>query len=73
MKVKEKKFCPQCKGNDKKSKIFHDGSSRTLMSYEPYWDEDGNYHDNNPNIVTYYYRCSNGHRWGEDYGTNPDS
>ena len=33
------------------------------MGWQPYYDEDGNYVNNDPNIHTAHYSCSNDHRW----------
>lgn len=37
----------------------------TLMCANPYYDENGKYHHNDPNTTTTYYNCSNGHQWTE--------
>lgn len=58
--------CSQCIEENKKSTVSSEGCSTTLLGYGgPFYDEDGIYHDHDPNIVTTYYRCSNGHRWHE--------
>ena len=53
--------CPKCKDEGKTSKVFDEGAMTTLMYCEPYYDENGIYHNHDYNTVTYYYRCSNGH------------
>ncbi len=35
----------------------------TCVYAEPYYDEAGKYHDNDPNKTATTYTCSNGHRW----------
>ena len=60
------KFCPTCQKESKKSRVYFDGQRTTLMAGYPYWDEEGNYHQNNPNRTTRHFHCSNNHRWGED-------
>ena len=53
--------CPGCKGEP--SKVYPGRISTTLLGHQPYYDENGVYHDNNPNITTRRYRCSRGHRF----------
>lgn len=53
--------CPVCVEQGLKSKLYGGGGSRTLMSWQPYHDEDGTYHNHDPNRGTYHYECSNGH------------
>ena len=60
--------CSACVIQGKRSKVFVHGSSTTLLNWFPYYDEDGNLHDNNPNKVTTSYSCSNGHMWEEITG-----
>jgi hypothetical protein len=55
--------CPQCKEESKKSVVYPGLSTTTLMGWFPYYDEEGNYHNHDPNIHTTAYRCSNEHRW----------
>ena len=33
------------------------------MGWQPYYDDDGVYVNNDPNIHTAHYSCSNDHRW----------
>lgn len=33
----------------------------TLLYFQPYYDEDGNYHNTDHNTYTTEYACSNGH------------
>lgn len=53
--------CPVCKKQKLKSKVFSRRSKSTLMAGLPYYDENGKYHDHDPNITTTGYECSNGH------------
>ena len=55
--------CPECVEEGKKSTIHCLGGSRTLMGWTQYYDEDGNYHNHDPNHPSMGYRCSNGHTW----------
>jgi hypothetical protein len=59
--------CPICKEKDLKSKVYSKGSSTTLMGYSSYYDEEGVYHNHDPNTHTSYYNCSEGHEWIEKY------
>ena len=62
----EKLICEQCQKRGLKSTISSPMyGTTTLMAYTPgYYDENGEYHSNkNPNITTYEYTCSNGHRF----------
>ncbi len=59
--------CPECEKEGKVAdKVFYHGGSSTLMMWNPYWDKDGNYHNNDPNIHTSSYQCTNGHGWTEN-------
>jgi hypothetical protein len=60
------KFCPQCKKEGKKSKIFIKSISSTLMTSVPYYDENGKFHCCDPNTIFINYKCSNGHEWTEE-------
>jgi hypothetical protein len=55
--------CPGCVKEGRVSKVFVNGLTRTLLSWMPYYDEDGKYHDHNPNRETRFFRCSNDHEW----------
>jgi len=57
--------CPVCEKKGLKSTVYPCCSTATLLWNEPYYDEDGKYHDHDPNAVTTDYHCSNGHRWIE--------
>jgi hypothetical protein len=34
-----------------------------MMGWQPYYDEDGQYHNHDPNWTTQGFRCSKGHNW----------
>jgi hypothetical protein len=55
--------CPECIAAGTPSRVYTDGCSRTLLAYRRYYDEDGVYHDHDPNTVTEYFYCSNKHVW----------
>ncbi len=62
----EGKFCPGCKKQGLKSKVYPGLSSTTLAYYPPFYDEEGNYHNHDGNTTTTEYTCSNGHKWTEE-------
>jgi hypothetical protein len=61
-------ICPECSVEGRKSKVYPGLSTVTLMASAPYYDEDGEYHDHDPNITTTRFACSNGHDWQEKKG-----
>lgn len=58
-------FCPVCQEKGLESCVYVGTSSTTLLYYQPWYDEDGVYHNENPNTITTYYSCSQGHEWYE--------
>ena len=67
-------ICKKCEEQGLKSKVYiNGGMSTTLMGSTPYYDEDGNWHNHNPNTLTSRYYCSNDHIWQETYIGNCDS
>ena len=58
-------ICPECKRQGLKSRVYVGTSSVTLMYSAPFYDEEGKYHDHDPNTRTTSYSCSNGHKWVE--------
>lgn len=59
------RFCPKCQELGLKSRVYCDGTTTTLIGWTPYWDEDGNYVNDNPNKRDTAYHCSQYHRWSE--------
>lgn len=57
--------CPECIKEEKKSCVYEQGATTTLMNVVSYYDEDGKHIYNNPNKTTISYSCSNGHKWHE--------
>ncbi len=58
--------CPECAKEGKRSRItVAPGGFCTLMATHQWYDEDGNFHFNDPNKTTRNYSCSNGHKWSE--------
>ena len=53
--------CKECEKQGLKSKVYPGTSWCTCLAWQPYYDEDGKYHNKNPNTTTTTYRCSNGH------------
>jgi hypothetical protein len=58
--------CLTCVSSGQRSTIRCLGSTTTLLGYWPYYDEDGLYHNHDPNHYTTHYRCDNGHAWSEN-------
>jgi hypothetical protein len=58
-------ICTQCHDEGRRSKVYDEGSTMTLLAAQTFYDEDGNKHFHDPNGQTTHYRCSNGHRWQE--------
>ena len=56
-------ICPVCKRQGLKSKVYSNGCASPLMGSKPFWDEDGEYHYNEPLAKIYSFKCSNGHWW----------
>jgi hypothetical protein len=56
-------ICEFCQAESQLSQVFPGGQTVTLMGYQPYYDESGNFHDHDPNWRTSYFRCSRGHEW----------
>lgn len=54
--------CGRCVEQGLKSRLHSHGGTKTLMGWSPYYDEDGVFHKHDPNLMTKYYQCSNGHR-----------
>ena len=57
--------CPECVAEGERSQVDCLRGSTTLMAWRSYYDEDGNYHSDNPNKVTTQYKCTRGHLWSE--------
>lgn len=58
-------ICPTCASENRKSVVHAGPSYSTAMYAAPYYDEDGRYHDHDPNTTYTQYVCSNGHSWQE--------
>ncbi len=57
--------CPECVAVGLRRTETAGGTSTTLMWSPAFYDEDGKYHDHDPNKKTAEYACSNGHKWVE--------
>ena len=55
--------CAECETLGKRSRVVVGGSRTTLLGYSPYYDEEGLYHNHDPNTITTEYCCSEGHVW----------
>ena len=58
-------LCPVCVNKDLKSTVWAGISTRTAMGWNRYYDENGVFHDDDPNIRTTKWYCSRGHEWTE--------
>lgn len=59
-------ICTKCRDVGQRSRVDVLGSiTGTMTKKEVFFDEDGDMHVHDPNIVTTAYRCSNGHRFQE--------
>ena len=56
-------ICNYCKNEGLRSKVYIGTVSVTTMGWQPYYDEDGNFVSEDPNIMTQEYSCSNKHCW----------
>lgn len=59
--------CPFCEEEGKKSRVTPHGESVTLLGHAPHYDEEGEYHNHDPNTRTAMYSCSEGHTWQRRY------
>ena len=56
--------CTYCQEEGLTSSVRSHGGSRTLLGGGGVsWDEEGEYHDHDPNATTMLYTCSNNHCW----------
>jgi hypothetical protein len=55
--------CPVCLEQNLESSLRIGNHTTTLMSFSPYYDEKGKYHDHDDNHRTTEYFCSNNHRF----------
>lgn len=67
----DKKVCPFCVEENKKSQIIPQVIHKTQVHCEPYYDEEGDYHFHDSNEVRQSFICSNGHMWQEVYKVTP--
>lgn len=63
--------CPTCEAQGTRSIVYVGPSSSTCMSGSVYYDEDGRYHQHDPNTHTTAYNCSLGHGWVMTTNANP--
>jgi hypothetical protein len=65
---KEKVICEECLKAGLKSRVYVLGCMKTAMYCRPYYDEEGNFHHHDSNVVTEMFKCSNGHEWQKRSG-----
>ena len=56
-------ICPQCEAAGERSMVYPGEITITDKKVSQHWDEDGNFVEDNPNITTKAFSCSNGHNW----------
>ena len=56
-------ICEKCHEQGERSKIYIGEAYITAMFFRPYFDENGNLCDDDPNITTTEMECSNGHEF----------
>jgi hypothetical protein len=62
---KTKGRCNFCREEGRTSKVYPGPSSQTAVAWQPFYDEEGVFHNKDPNKRTTHYTCSNGHEWSE--------
>jgi hypothetical protein len=55
--------CCECEAAGLRSRVYVAASIRTAVGWRSYYDEDGNFVDNDPNVTATSYVCTNGHKW----------
>lgn len=58
-------ICPKCREQGLKSIVEPGMRTTTLMVIHEWYDEEGDYHVEDPNTTSTSYSCSNGHQWSE--------
>ena len=56
-------ICPVCWWKGLRSRVYEHGGTTTLMYCQPYYDEEGTYHNHDSNTRRIGFSCSNGHTW----------
>lgn len=57
--------CPVCVKEGRTSEVYPKGGFTTAMYCQPFYDEEGKYHNHDANITTHGLSCSNNHSWTE--------
>lgn len=57
--------CPVCVSENQKSVVRITGTKSPEVPKDHFYDEQGQEHSHNPNIIRTTFRCSNGHRFEE--------
>ncbi len=63
--------CPICEKRDRRSRVYVVSTMTTLMGYQPYYDENGVFHNDDPNHVLTEYECSNQHKFSVSNSHSP--
>lgn len=56
-------ICEYCRVKGKESRVIISPDWVTLVYSPPFYDEEGRFHNHDPNSATAYYSCTNGHCW----------
>jgi hypothetical protein len=56
-------ICEKCKEQGKTSTIFITGSLQRPFPHQAHYNEEGVYHDHDPNKYPQGFECSNNHIW----------
>lgn len=59
--------CPICEEEDLKSMVHILYHGKTCMGHVQYFDENGAYHNHDPNLTTTKYSCTNGHSFNHTH------
>jgi hypothetical protein len=58
-------ICPTCASTNERSTVRVIRTTPGALPKDHFWDEDGNEHSHNPNVIVTEYQCSNSHRFAE--------
>ena len=56
-------ICRYCKESGRTSRLYIGTAYRTAMGVTHYYDEQGHLHQDDPNVTSTDYHCSNGHQF----------
>lgn len=65
--------CPVCVQRGYKTVVTEGANFTTLLASYPYYDENGKYHFNNPNVTTTSFSCASGHTFSVSSSLNTNT